>query len=108
MESVWIHAMGSTCTQGISCIISSVQVGQFVFVSAHRPLSHHAWLKSRSHTNITLLLGSGALRLNAEDPFLCVAKSVDQAHHRLGIAAGVSQERQEQIATSDFGTPSSS
>ena len=37
---------------------------------------------------ITHFRVSGALRLNAEDPFLCIAVSVDEAHQRLGIAEG--------------------
>ena len=51
---------------------------------------------SRSHKKIAHFHGSGALRLNAEDPYLCGAMSVDQAHQRLVIAKGVIQELQEQ------------
>ena len=45
---------------------------------------------------ITHFRGGGAVRLNAEDPILRVAMSVDQAHQRFGIAVGVIHELQEQ------------
>ena len=47
--------------------------------------------QGRSHRKVTHFDGSGALRSNKEDPFLCVALSVDQAHQLLGIAGGVIQ-----------------
>ena len=95
-----IHVFGRAlafvrkCTLASFLCVSCLCTLQFSMAVSRFPLPAHLHDVSDSGSSpikkITHFLhGSGASLFNAKDPFLRVAMSLEQAHQRLGIAAGV-------------------